>query len=342
MVSISAFLNNIKKLLRDNLWKASILSVIMLIYSTISEYLIENPINSSGIHSLFESLWWTMQTITTVGYGDVTIVGTYGKLNAMLVMVFGIGSFSFLLVSIAAEILDATILRRIGAKVTRMKDHVIVCNYGSNGKEILESILKEKESLVYLGGSKPPIDNDKLDFVNGSPLEDEDLKKAGIMSAKMVVIFPDERSTGKNPNATDAETILSAMNARRLNPDAFIIVELMNESNSSHARKGGIQEIIVRGKLSSYLIMKSIKEGNVGKFIQNILEPTGQVEISELTLNGKEKIYREIYESIEAENKRVIAVVGKQGIFPKPDEDSKYNGETLLILNFKSNQSVKA
>lgn len=342
MVSISAFLSNIKKMLRDNLWRAFLLSLIVVIYSTISEYLIENTISTSGVHSLFESLWWTMQTITTVGYGDVAIVGTYGKLNAMFVMIFGIGSFSFLLVSIAAEILDATILKRIGARVTRMKDHVIVCNYGSNGKEILESILKEKESLVYLGASKPPIDNDKLDFVSGSPLEDEDLKKAGIKSAKMIVIFPDERSSGKNPNATDAETILSAMNARRLNPDAFIIVELMNESNSSHARKGGIQEIIVRGKLSSYLILKSINEGNVGKFIQNILEPTGQVEISEMTLNGVNKTYGEIYHSIEEQNKSIIAVVGKQGILPKPKEDSRYNGETLLILNFRLNQSIKA
>ena len=340
MVSISALLDNFKKLLRDNLWRAAFLSVLVVIYSTISEYLIENPIASSGIHSLFESLWWTMQTITTVGYGDVTIIGTYGKLNAMIIMIFGIGSFSFLLVSIAAEILETRILKRIGGRVTRMRDHVIVCNYGSNGKDVLESILREKESVVYLGSSKPPLENDKLDFVNGSPLEEEDLKKAGVITAKRVVIFPDEKSSGKNPNAIDAETILSAMNVKRLNPEAFIIVELINEANSTHAQKGGIQEIIVRGKLSSYLIMKSLSEGNVGKFIQNILEPKGQVEINELTLSDIGKTYGEIYESVETQNKRTIAVVGKQGILPRPSRDSKYNGETLLILNFKSNQSI--
>ncbi|MHB1493160.1 MAG: potassium channel family protein [Thermoplasmataceae archaeon] len=336
MLSVSALLDNFKKLLKDNIWRAALLSILIIIYSTLSEFFIENPIANSGIHSIFESLWWTMQTVTTVGYGDVTIVGFYGKTNAMIVMIFGIGSFSFLLVSIAAEILDAAILKRIGGRMTRMKNHIIVCNYGSNGTDVIESLLKEKDSLVYLGSTKPSLENDKLDFVNGSALEESDLLKAGIEKATKIVIFPDEKSSGKNSNAVDAESILSAMNIRRLNPNVFIIIELMNEKNSSHAKAAGINEIIVRGKLSSYLIIKSINEGNVGKFIQKLLEPKGKIEIEELSVDKSGSTFEEIYRTIESSGRRVIAISENGQFRNRPDGNETYHGEVMLALNIKT------
>jgi voltage-gated potassium channel len=46
-----------------------------------------------------DGLWWAIQTVTTVGYGDLVPASTTGRLIAALVMVVGIG---FLTVTIAA------------------------------------------------------------------------------------------------------------------------------------------------------------------------------------------------------------------------------------------------
>ncbi|WP_352399268.1 ion channel [Anaerotignum sp.] len=46
--------------------------------------------------SLFDALWWTIVTITTVGYGDIAPVTSGGKLIAIFLMVFGIGFISTL------------------------------------------------------------------------------------------------------------------------------------------------------------------------------------------------------------------------------------------------------
>lgn len=51
------------------------------------------------IHSYGEGLWWAIQTVTTVGYGDVVPQSVLGRLMAALIMITGI---AFLTVTTAA------------------------------------------------------------------------------------------------------------------------------------------------------------------------------------------------------------------------------------------------
>lgn len=46
--------------------------------------------------TLFDALWWTIVTITTVGYGDISPVTSVGRIIAILLMIFGIGFISTL------------------------------------------------------------------------------------------------------------------------------------------------------------------------------------------------------------------------------------------------------
>lgn len=46
---------------------------------------------NENVHSFFDSIWWAMVTITTIGYGDIAPVTTGGRVVAMLLMMLGIG-----------------------------------------------------------------------------------------------------------------------------------------------------------------------------------------------------------------------------------------------------------
>jgi Ion channel len=49
---------------------------------------------SGDFHSTWDGIWWAVQTVTTVGYGDLTVTTVEGRIIAMVVMVFGIGFLS--------------------------------------------------------------------------------------------------------------------------------------------------------------------------------------------------------------------------------------------------------
>jgi voltage-gated potassium channel len=59
-------------------------------------------------------LWWAVQTVTTVGYGDVVPRNTAGKLVATLVMVVGIGFLTVMTAAITSTFVEATRRRMVG------------------------------------------------------------------------------------------------------------------------------------------------------------------------------------------------------------------------------------
>lgn len=58
-------------------------------------------------YSLSEGLWWTVVTITTVGYGDITPVTAGGRATAVLLMLSGFGVLSFITANVAAYFVES-------------------------------------------------------------------------------------------------------------------------------------------------------------------------------------------------------------------------------------------
>lgn len=258
----------------------------VVVYSTISEYLIEKGIPSSGIHNLFTSLWWTMQTITTVGYGDTPVYGTIGRINAMAIMIVGIGSLGLFFASFTAFLSNAKIMRRLGMLKVRMKKHVIVCNYDSAAKEIVENASKRGIPVVIV--SETEVNEPGLDFsyVRGSCLDERVLERAGIRNADTAVILAGNHVNALEDAKTDAMIILTGMKIKKINPKVFIIAEILLQKSSEHAEAVGIDEVVVRGTLSSSLLSRAIDSRGISKVLISMLNGTGDIKIREEDCSG--------------------------------------------------------
>ncbi len=57
-------------------------------------FTIESGHPDSEINSMLDAVWWTVSTVTTVGYGDIDLVTDTGKIMAIFYMFFGIGFLS--------------------------------------------------------------------------------------------------------------------------------------------------------------------------------------------------------------------------------------------------------
>ena len=72
--------------------------------------LVMRLLDHSEYHHLGRALWWAMQTVTTVGYGDVTPEDTIGRVVAALVMLWGIA-----LIAILTALITSTFVARASA-----------------------------------------------------------------------------------------------------------------------------------------------------------------------------------------------------------------------------------
>ena len=262
----------------------SISTISVVIYGTLSEYYIENPLPDSGIHSLFTSLWWTMQTLTTVGYGDTAVVGYAGRLNAIFIMVVGIGSLGFLLASVSANIVNSKISRKLGSVKIRMRNHVVICNYDPAGKEIIRTLNREGISAVLVSNREISGEGLEFDFIKGSCLDRETLKRAGIEKSDSAIILAGKYVDEEEAVEVDAKTILMGMTIKKMSPGTRVIAEILEHNSEEHAISAGIDETIVRGNLSTMLLSRSIKSPGITRLLKELISETGNFVIEEKTI----------------------------------------------------------
>ncbi len=64
----------------------------MILYlSSVGIYHFENEAQPEAFSSVFQSMWWALATLTTVGYGDVYPITTGGRIFTFIILAIGLG-----------------------------------------------------------------------------------------------------------------------------------------------------------------------------------------------------------------------------------------------------------
>jgi voltage-gated potassium channel len=94
--SLKAILEYVLIHIHSAFYSMLVMGAALVSFSTISILQFEN-IESSNIHTAWDAVWWSVCTITTVGYGDKFPVTDGGKIVAIILMICGIGLFGTLI-----------------------------------------------------------------------------------------------------------------------------------------------------------------------------------------------------------------------------------------------------
>jgi voltage-gated potassium channel len=92
--------------------------------------------------SLADSLYVTVQTVTTVGYGDIPPTSGAGRTFSTLFMLVGVGTVAYALSSavqsvVQSEVVAALGQRRFYREMNKLRNHFIICGAGRVGSQII-------------------------------------------------------------------------------------------------------------------------------------------------------------------------------------------------------------
>lgn len=225
-----------------------------------------------------DALWWSIVTLTTVGYGDLAPRTPLGRLIAVIIMFLGIGLLTTASITISATVASSLIHRRLkeeqGMNSYQFENHIIFCEWNYRVRSILHQFrstpaTKNTPIVLISDAERRPIEDRNFFFIRGE-VTDETLQRANIQQASTVIILGDERLA---PEARDAKVVLSTLTVESLNPHVYTIVELSDQRYLQHCQRANADEIIVRSDLSAMLICQAALNHGISRLFNELLSP---------------------------------------------------------------------
>src|SRR4051794_18944129 len=192
--------------------------------------------------SFLDALYYATVSTTTTGYGDVVPVSDTARLTTTLVFTPVRILFLILLVGTTVELLADRSRQAIRERFWRrnLKDHVIVCGFGTKGHTAVE-VLRGKgiaaEQIVVIDPSEDALEQAReqgLAAIQGDASQSAALRAAGIEGARAVVVAPDRDDTA----------VLITLTARELNREANISSAVREAENVHLLRESGATSVI--------------------------------------------------------------------------------------------------
>lgn len=90
---------------RDEIHIFVITFILVVIVGSLGMFSIENTVNE-GFATVPDTMWWTVVTITTVGYGDVVPITIAGKILASVIMFMGLASIAIMTAVLTKVFID--------------------------------------------------------------------------------------------------------------------------------------------------------------------------------------------------------------------------------------------
>lgn len=89
-------------------------TLILIFFSAVGIYYFEHEAQPEYFSSVFESLWWAVITLTTVGYGDVYPITVGGRVFTFFILMIGLG-----IIAIPTAIISSALTKSMDRKVEK-------------------------------------------------------------------------------------------------------------------------------------------------------------------------------------------------------------------------------
>jgi len=254
---------------KSELFTLLILVAFTILVSGISLYVFEEQANPN-INHLFDAFYWSLVTISTVGYGDITPQTHEGRIITMIIILSGVGLISFatsIIVSAFNERLEEMRDERILHSVRRSSNLYIICGYTSIAEILVAKLAREGKEFLIIDMDKKRVKEltrKGLRAICADASKKETFRSINFARVAAVLALTD----------SDMHNIYICLNIRSFSQEVFLISRTIDHNSYKKLKLAG----------ANYLISPYI---TAGLFASKIIEQPIAIEAINDILNGK-------------------------------------------------------
>jgi voltage-gated potassium channel len=313
---------------------ALVLGIVLVVYFDRDGY---RDVNEDGL-TLLDCFYYAVVSLSTTGYGDITPISEGARLINVIVITPARVLFLIILVGTTLEVL--TEQYRTNARLTRwrklLKDHVIVCGYGTKGRSAVAALREngfDGRRIVVVESDRAAVRQataDGLVALEGSATRSSILAEAHIKDAKAVIIATD----------TDEANVLVTLTARQMTAGKVRIIAAARESeNAPLLKQSGAHQVIVSSATAGRLLGLSTSAPPLIDVVEDLLTPGHGMA---LALRSADRA--EVGKSPRKMRELVIALVrhGRVMSLASPECSAIETGDMLVYIRDDTPTSVES
>lgn len=192
--------------------------------------------------NLIDSIYYSVTTMATVGYGDITPHTGIQKMFATTLAIGGVALLAYVFNIILTNFQEKMSRYSKGVRkmkiMNEMKDYYILCGYGRVGKVVFNELRQRNQNVIVIDKDEDRCneieENDSVVVINREATEGELIAKLAGEKCQSVII-----STGD-----DVSNLFIVLTIRETNPDAWIVTRSSRIENISKLRKAGANKVV--------------------------------------------------------------------------------------------------
>jgi voltage-gated potassium channel len=218
---------------------------------------------------LFDALYMTVITLTTVGFKEVGTLGDAGRVWTMILSLSGVGLI-FGSVGIVAEylVVEATSGRREAKRmadaVSKLQGHYILCGYGRVGLTVARELVHSGLKVVVIDILPESLARARREGfleVEGDATEAATLRAAGIERARGLITTID----------SDAHNVYVILSARAINPKLFVVARANSADSEGRLMQAGADRVVSPYTMAGHRLAELATRPRVVDFIDAAL-----------------------------------------------------------------------
>lgn len=267
---------------------------------------------------LLTSLYVATQTVTTVGYGDVAPQTGTGRAFATIFMLVAVGVVLYALTSTVQSIVQSELLATFGQrrrfrKMSKLRNHFIVCGAGRVGSRLVNNLLASGEEFVVI--ETDPEKVAELSELGVATLSrdatlEATLREAGVIQARGLAACL----------ADDADNVYVVLTARDLNAQLHIVARAAEEQAEAKLIRAGANRVVAPTILGGHRMAVALTKPAVGDFIDSLTVNTLGLVFEQLEVEQGSEIEGKKLRDTNIRSELDIVVVSIQ----------RGNGETIF------------
>jgi voltage-gated potassium channel len=218
---------------------------------------------------VIDAFYYATVTLSTTGYGDIVPVSDAARLVNILVVTPARVLFLIILVGTTLAVLTERSREQFRIRYWRfrVREHVVVCGYGTKGRSAVDTLLEDGtpiEEIVVVerdAHAAKEATTRGLAVVPGSSSRGAVLREAEVGTARAIIVAT---------NADDA-AVLTVLTARDLAPRAWIVASVRETENIPLVRQSGADQVVVSSATAGRLLGLSTSAPQLVTVVEDLL-----------------------------------------------------------------------